>query len=204
MQILLYVFLFLVVIALIFFTVKLLNVFEKKNTKFDFFIKNIEIYMKRVHPNIGINYSIVELVKNEKNEKNEKIKETLVIQDIVSQFYNFNFTKKTQKTIPKEKLWATYIDNPLSSSYPNDWLQRKEFAYVRDNISCKRCGQNLESLNEVYTSFVRPVKEGGGYNFENILTLCADCSKIMDSNLEKSSIISSLKLYDNLLKFIED
>lgn len=103
MQILLYVFLFLVVIDLIFFTVKLLNVFEKKNTKFDFFIKNIEIYMKRVHPNIGINYSIVELVKNEKNEKNEKIKETLVIQDIVSQFYNFNFTKKTQKTIPKEK-----------------------------------------------------------------------------------------------------
>ena len=63
---------------------------------------------------------------------------------------------------------------------------------------------DLSSLNDVYTSFVRPIKEGGGFNFENILTLCIDCNKVLDSNLQKSASINSLKLYDELLGFIVD
>lgn len=201
MEILIYTLSFLSILAFIFFFLKKSKKLKKSDNKFEFFLKNIQLYIKRYHPKIEINYKIVELSKD---EKNLKIRQTLIIQDIVNQFYNYNFIKKSQEPIPKEKLWPTYIDNPKCSSYPNDWLQRKEFAYTRDNKSCKRCGKNLLNLNEVYSSFVRPIKDGGSFNFENILTLCSDCNKILDSNLEKSSLINSLKLYDDLLKFIED
>ncbi len=197
----LYIFIFIILAILLYFFLKKTSFVNDSNSKFEFFIKSIKLYMKRYHPKIDINYGIVDLSKN---EKNIKVRQTVIIDDIANQFYNYKFIKTTQKAIAKEKLWPTYIDNPPTSSYPNDWLQRKEFAYSRDNKSCTRCGQGLSSLNDVYTSFVRPIKEGGGFNFENILTLCIDCNKVLDSNLQKSASINSLKLYDELLGFIVD
>lgn len=201
MEFLIYIVIFVLIIISAYFLLFKSKIINKNDNKFEFFIKNIKLYMKRYHPKITIDYKIIDLSKT---EKNIKVRKTLIIEDIANQFYSYNFVKSTQKAIAKEKLWPTYIDNPPTSSYPNDWLQRKEFAYTRDNKSCSRCGQNLLSLNEVYTSFVRPIKDGGGYNFENIITLCVDCNKIIESNLQKSSVINSLKLYDDLLKFIVD
>jgi hypothetical protein len=201
MELLFYGFLAIFISFILFYATKKPIFSIKSDNKFDFFLKNVSLHMRRYHPKIPIDYSFVKLFKN---EKNLKIRETIVVQEIVSQFYSFHFAKTTQEAIPKEKLWPTYVDNPKTPSYPNDWLQRKEFAYVRDLKSCKRCGKNLLSLNEVYNTFVRPIESGGSYNFENIITLCIDCNKILNSNNQKSSTINSLKLYDELLDFIVD
>lgn len=175
---------------------------EKKDDSLDVFFKAIELYLEKNHPKIKIDYKNIELPKD---EKNLKIKQTLAVENIMEQFYDYKFPIISQESISKEKLWSSYeFNNTQKNSYPNDWLKRKELAYIRDNSCCKRCGQQLITVNEVHTSFVRPIKDGGGYNFENILTLCSDCNRIIESKANKLSVINSLKLYDNLLSFIKD
>ena len=199
MQFLILVLIFLLIITLVYFLMKRSKVVVKKDEPLDVFIKAIELYMDKNHPKININYKHIELPKE---EKSLSIKQTLIVENIIEQFYEHEFLIKSQESIPKDKLWPSYTYNSQRNSYPNDWIKRKELAYMRDSRCCKRCGQELASLNEVYTSFVRPIKDGGGYNFENIIILCSDCNRILESDSQKASVINSLKLYDNLLKFI--
>ena len=178
------------------------KIFSLKHTNdggFHLFIKDLKLYMQKHHPKIDFDYSIIEKTKN---EVNLKIRETLIVEDIINQFFNYDYSIKTQNDIPREKHWINYEEKSKSNpKYPSDWLLRKEFAWKRDNKSCNRCGNNL-TLNESHTHFAKDIKDGGGYNLENIVILCVDCNKILNSQNPKNTI-SSLVLNDKLMVFVK-
>lgn len=171
----------------------------KEGEGFPFFEKDIKSYMKTHHPKIKINYSIIEKTKD---ENNTILRQNLIVENIIQQFFEYPYQKETQKSIPKEKLWSNYIEKSISNpKYPNDWLQRKELAWRRDDKACNRCAQEL-SLDNSISSFVKDIKDGGSYSFENIIILCSDCNKILNSTNPKNTI-SSLSLNDKLMLFVQ-
>ena len=152
--------------------------------------------MKHNHPKIDINYNILERIKT---EHNIKIKKSLIIEDVVNQFINYSYTKKTKQGLPREKYWTNYLEKSLSNpKLPNDWLLRREFAWRRENKCCDRCGKNLE-LNDVYTLFIKEIAYGGQYNLENIVCLCLDCNKVINSKKDNPYLL----LNDKLLTLIK-
>lgn len=172
----------------------------KESDSFPLFVQDIKAHMSVYHPKIKINYSIIERTKN----KNDPIlREALIIENIVEQFFDYPYEKKTQNPVAKEKLWVNYIEKSQSNAkYPSDWIQRKELAWSRDNRCCNRCAQEL-SLDNTFTSFVKDISEGGSYSLENIIILCADCNKVINSTNPRNTI-SSLPLNDKLLFFAQD
>jgi hypothetical protein len=171
----------------------------KKGDNLPLFIKDLKLHMTQHHPKIKIDYSII---GKSENEDDLKIRETLIVEDIVQQFFNYNYQKKTQKSVEKEKLWLNYMEKSNSNpKYPNDWSQRKELSWKKDNKCCNRCGDRI-ALDSTYTNFVKDIKDGGGYNFENIVILCSDCNKILNSTNDKNTI-SSLALNDILMIFVK-
>ncbi len=179
---------------------KIFKVKKIKNDKgFPLFLKDLKLYMLQHHPKIDIDYRIVEKTKN---EENMEIRQTLIIESVIKQFFNFPYPNETQASIPREKLWINYEEKSKSNpKYPSDWALRKEFAWKRDNRCCNRCGSAI-NINEAYTSFVKEINNGGGYNLENIITLCVNCNKIINSKNPKSTILS-LNLNDKLMSFIK-
>lgn len=171
----------------------------KNNGGFALFLKDLKFYMSKHFPKINIDYSIVERTKN---EPNTDLRETIIVENVVEQFFNFPYIKNTQASFPREKQWINYEEKSKSNpKYPSDWALRKEFAWRRDNKCCNRCGITL-TLNETYTSFAKEIHDGGGYNLENIIVLCVDCNKILHSTNPKSTI-SSLVLNDKLMAFVK-
>ncbi|MDD3008390.1 MAG: HNH endonuclease signature motif containing protein [Arcobacter sp.] len=167
---------------------------------FDAFLKDLKIHMKTNHPKIDIDYSIVEKTKN---EPNLTFRKTFIIEKVVEQFFNFEYNKKTQLSVPRDKLWVNYDEKSIpSAKLPSDWQQRKELAWRRDNKCCNRCGCNLPLLNETYTTFVKDIKNGGSYTLENIIILCIDCNKVLNSTNPKNTM-DSLILNDKLLHLIK-
>ena len=171
----------------------------KNNGDFALFLKDIKSHMQNNHPKINIEYTTI--IEKTKLELNLEIRETLIVEDVVKQFFNFQYSKKTQTTLLKEKLWLNYGDKSLSNpKYPSDWTQRKEAAWRRDNGYCNRCGNNMD-LKDTHTNFVKEIKDGGGYNLENIIILCTDCNKILTSTNPKNTM-ASLVLSDKLMSFV--
>lgn len=171
----------------------------KNDEGFPLFLKDLKLYMLQHHPKIDIDYRIVEKTKN---EENMEIRQTLIIESVIKQFFNFPYPNETQASIPREKLWINYEEKSKSNpKYPSDWALRKEFAWKRDSRCCNRCGSTI-NINEAYTSFVKEINNGGGYNLENIMTLCVNCNKIVNSKNPKSTILS-LNLNDKLMSFIK-
>ncbi len=169
------------------------------NNDFRLFLKDLKLYMQKNHPKIDFDYSIVEKTKS---EVNSEIRESLIVEDIVNQFFNYTYLVKTQNGFSREKHWINYEEKSKSNAkYPSDWMLRKEFAWKRDNKCCNRCG-NILNLDETHTSFVKDIKDGGGYNLENIVSLCIDCNKIINSTNPKNTI-SSLVLNDKLMVFVK-
>ena len=178
---------------------KIFKIKSKDNEAFSLFLKDLKFYMLQHHPKIDIDYRIVEKTKN---EEDMELRQTLIIESVIKQFFNFPYQNETQASIPREKLWINYEEKSKSNpKYPSDWALRKEFAWKRDNKNCSRCGNEL-NIDEAYTSFVKEITDGGGYNFENIMTLCVNCNKILNSKNPKSTI-SSLNLNDNLMGLIK-
>lgn len=154
--------------------------------------------MNQNHPKIKIDYSII---GKSENEKDIKIRETIIVENIVKQFFEYHYSKSTQNIIEKEKLWPNYEEKSKpNNKYPSDWPQRKELVWKRDGKSCKRCGNKLELKNS-YISFVKNIEDNGGYNFENIFTLCVDCNMILNST--NKNILASLSLNDKLMFFVK-
>lgn len=173
--------------------------FKYSDNGFSFFIKDLKLHLSKYYPKINFDYSIIEKTQN---EQDLKVRETLIVENIIEQFFNFDYQKKTQESVSKDKLWANYIEKSNSNSkFPNDWTQRKELVWKRDNKCCNRCGNKI-SLEASYTTFVNEIKNGGGYNVENIIILCSDCNKIINSTNPKSTIFS-LSLNDSLMVYVK-
>jgi 5-methylcytosine-specific restriction endonuclease McrA len=174
--------------------------FKYKNGKnFPLFVKDLKLHMTQSHPKIKIDYSII---GKSENEKNSRLRESLIVENITQQFFDYPYKKETQKSIEKEKLWVNYIEKSKSNpKYPNDWAQRKELAWKRDDKCCNRCGNKL-TLDNTFSIFVKNIEDGGAYNFENIIILCSDCNKIINSTNSKNTM-HSLSLNDKLMFFVE-
>ena len=167
--------------------------------KFHLFVKDLKLIMNQHHPKIKIDYSII---SKSENEKNIQLRETLIVENIIQQFFDYPYKKESQEMIPKDKLWANYMEKSVSNAkYPSDWQQRKELAWKRDNKCCNRCGDKI-TLDNTFSIFVKDIKDGGGYNFENIIILCSDCNKILNSTNTKNTLFS-LVINDRLMLFVE-
>jgi hypothetical protein len=175
---------------------KKIFVAKYSDNRLSFFIKDLKLHMSENYPKIKLDYSIIEKTQS---EANLKVRETLIIESIVIQFFNYKYEKKTQGTVPKDKLWSNYVEKSNSNTkYPNDWIQRKDISWKRDNKSCNRCGNKI-SFEATYTCFV---KDGGGFNVENIIILCSDCNKIINSTNPRNTI-QSLSLNDKLMAYVK-
>lgn len=171
--------------------------FVYKTGPLEFFIQDLKAHMQK-YPKMIFDYSIIEKTKD---EKDIRIRQTLIAENIVSQFYYYAYEKNTQKGIPREKLWTTYEERSFSNpKTPIDWQERRELAWRRDKNKCNRCGTEIK-LEDVYTTFAKDIAKGGGYNFENIIILCADCNKVLNAKNPKNTI-ASLHLNDELMKYV--
>ncbi len=172
--------------------------FMYKTGDIDLFLKDIKLHMSTIHPKIKYDYSIITKLKQ---EKDIRIKQTLIIENILEQYFNFAYTKKTQKTVSSDKLWQGYEEKSKSSpKLPSDWNMRKKLAFLRDEKKCNRCARTLK-LDDAYTSFAKDIENKGGYNFENIIILCSDCNKIINST-NPSKTIQNLTLTEELMLFV--
>ena len=162
------------------------------------FLKDVEIYLSVHHPKIPFDYSIASKFED---EKDIRIKETLIAEALVSQFANYEYELKTQRGISKDKIWSGYDSNSKllkDNKLPIDWAQRKEAAWMRDNNKCNRCGTKTK-LVDASALLAKQMRNGGGFNLENIVILCSDCSRIIkSSNVEKTS--RDLHILDNLIR----
>lgn len=173
--------------------------FAYKKGDIEIFIRDIKLHMKKEHPRINFDYSIIEKTKD---EKDIRIRETIIVEDIVAQYFNYDFAKRTQGTVSKDKLWTNYEEKSKSNTKsPSDWQQRRELAWNRDHKKCNRCGIETK-LNDSASIFVKELNDGGGYNVENIITLCSDCNRIIHSKNHKNTM-ATLTLNDKLMVFVE-
>ena len=175
------------------------RVYKKGSTKG--FLKDCEIYLVSNHPNITFNFNIVSKYED---EKDIRIKETLIVEDFVNQYIEYEYELRTQRTLPKESLWGGYDANSIlikDNKRPVDWARRKEAAWNRDNGKCNRCGIKTK-LVDSQALLARQMKDGGGFNLENIVILCSDCSKTVKSD-NKQRTAKDLNLTYNLMKKVE-
>ena len=172
--------------------------FVYKTGNLEIFLRDLKIHMQNNHPKIDFDYSIVQKTKN---EKDIRIRQTLIVEDIINQFYNFEYEKNTQKGVAREKIWTGYDEKSYSNpKTPSDWQERRNLAWQRDKNCCNRCGTKIK-IKDVFTTFAKDIEEGGGYNFENIIILCSDCNKVLNSNNPRSTI-AALNLNDTLMKYV--
>jgi DNA-directed RNA polymerase subunit RPC12/RpoP len=98
------------------------------------------------------------------------------------------------------KFFKEKNNKPIKGRLPTDWARRKEIVWNRDDKKCLRCGRKIQS-SESQLALIKKVDFGGEYNFENLITLCFDCNKILNSE-DLSKTMKYLEIRDNLIQKI--
>jgi len=171
--------------------------FFYSKSDFEIFIQEVQKYLKSTHPKINFNFSMIQKTKQQKNPKTRQI---LIIEDIVTQFTNSSIEiPNYTNPVDKDWLWESYQQNskPYKNKLPKDWSRRKDIVFKRDKNCCQRCGQKIE-FDTSQIMLLKPVKEGGGYNVENLILLCNDCYRVLNSN-DLSKTAKSLNIMDKLI-----
>ena len=160
------------------------------------FINEVQLFLRQNYPKVDFKYEIVEQVKN---QEDSRIQQTLIIEDLVSQFLSHKYILHTQKPVHPDVLWTTYEQDakPMNKKAPKDLPRRKEVAWRRDNQCCDRCGTKVRLL-ESQLMLVKRIENGGTYHFENLMTLCSDCHRILRST-EVNNTMRDLHIQDQLL-----
>lgn len=174
-----------------------------KSGNIKIFIKDIDAYLSLHYPKINFDFS--NILKKVEEEKDIKIKEILVVEDLVSQFASYEYELTTQKSVSRDKLWSSYDNNSKllkDNKFPIDWNQRKEAAWIRDKNKCNRCGTKIKLIDS-QALLAKQMRNGGGFNLENIVILCSDCARLVrTSNIEKTS--RDLLISDRLMKRVKN
>lgn len=162
------------------------------------FLRDVDAYLSTHYPKIPFNYDIVQKLEDEQDIRR---KEILIVEDLVGQFAYYEYELHTQKTVSKDKLWKSYEQNSIlikDNKRPIDWAQRKEAAWFREEGKCDRCGTKSK-LVDSNALLAKQMKDGGGFNLENIVILCNDCARVIkSSNLESTR--KDLLILDNLMR----
>ena len=171
----------------------------RKTGNIKVFIRDVDTYLSIHYPKINFEFSSI--LKKVEDEKDIRVKEILIVEDLVKQFSNYEYELTTQKSIAKDKLWSSYNTNSTllkDNKFPVDWNQRKEAAWIRDRNKCNRCGNKIKLL-DAQVLLAKQMKNGGGFNLENIVILCSDCARVIrSSNIERTS--KDLIILDNLMR----
>ena len=191
--------LLILLIPLYIYRKKIIKKFTKESDN-DSFVKDITIYLKTNYPKFVFDFTIINKYSNEPNFKTQQV---LIIEDLIKQFIKKEFVFSTQKNVEKKYLWLTYEENSRlkkDNKLPTDWIQRKNAALKRDKNKCNRCQYTVSTKNS-HALLIKQMKDGGGFNFENIVILCNDCNRIIKSNYSEK-IYHDLHIMDELLNKI--
>ncbi len=100
---------------------------ELKFNKFQLFLDLVNSYLKREYPNITFDLSLYE---NNEEEDNLKVQKAMLIYEVIRQFADFKWEKRTQKSVKKDLIWSGYgINSQPNKKIPQDFLRRKELVF---------------------------------------------------------------------------
>jgi len=169
------------------------------DTSFDLFISKIKHYLKDKYPAVKFDLSIIE---DSKSEKNPDTRKYTIIGNILDQYKNLKLDPaKFPKSTPTSLRWDGYVFNcePNKDKLPPDWAKRKNALIIRDHKTCLRCGKKL-TQSTISIHLIKPLKDGGKYYLENLLSVCKDCEKILSNDPKK---LTTLNIKDDLDKIAE-
>ncbi len=175
--------------------------FFYKTDGFNDFVRELKNYLRVKYPKKRFEFSIISKTAQ---EKDVRVRQSLVIENIISQLIEMPFERTTQDGLNKAKQWYMYDEKSINSlKAPNDWKQRREATWKRDERSCKRCSKPVK-LSESATLFVTEIEMGGGYNLENLFTVCMDCNQIFKKDSSEIKFkVSNLDVYDDLYNLVD-
>ncbi len=158
--------------------------------------KDIVKYLLKNYPKI--NFDVSRLGKsNFDNIEDEKIS---VVEDITRQFANIQTDfPNSAPMIDHEFIWESYLVNskPPKGKIPPDLSKRREAILFRDKHTCQRCSTDLNKDNmRIY--YLKDIEDGGDYSFENMISVCNDCHKVLHSK-DINKTIYELELSEKLL-----
>ena len=172
---------------------------ELKLDKFQLFLDLVNSYLKREYPSINFDLSFY---KDKKEEDNLKVQKATLIAEVIRQFADFHWEKKTQKSVKKEILWSGYgVNSQPSKKIPQDFLRRKELVFFREEGICNRCGNIMDKIQKSSIILAQESDENGGYNIENLILLCSSCYNLTQ-NQDKSFSEIPLRIRDDLYDLI--
>ena len=172
---------------------------ELKLDKFQLFLDLVNSYLKREYPNINFDLSFY---KDKKEEDNLKVQKATLIAEVIRQFADFHWEKKTQKSVKKEILWSGYgVNSQPSKKIPQDFLRRKELVFFREEGICNRCGNIMDKIQKSSIILAQESGKNGGYNIENLILLCSNCYNLTQ-NQDKSFSEIPLRIRDDLYDLI--
>ena len=172
---------------------------ELKLDKFQLFLDLVNSYLKREYPSINFDLSFY---KDKKEEDNLKVQKATLIAEVIRQFADFHWEKKTQKSVKKEILWSGYgVNSQPSKKIPQDFLRRKELVFFRDDGICNRCGNIMDKIQKSSIILAQESGENGGYNIENLILLCSSCYNLTQ-NKDKDFSEIPLRIRDDLYDLI--
>ena len=172
---------------------------ELKLDKFQLFLDLVNSYLKREYPSINFDLSFY---KDKKEEDNLKVQKATLIAEVIRQFADFHWEKKTQKSVKKEILWSGYgVNSQPSKKIPQDFLRRKELVFFREEGICNRCGNIMDKIQKSSIILAQESGENGGYNIENLILLCSSCYNLIQ-NQDKSFSEIPLRIRDDLYDLI--
>ena len=172
---------------------------ELKLDKFQLFLDLVNSYLKREYPSINFDLSFY---KDKKEEDNLKVQKATLIAEVIRQFADFHWEKKTQKSVKKEILWSGYgVNSQPSKKIPQDFLRRKELVFFREEGICNRCGNIMDKIQKSSIILAQESGENGGYNIENLILLCSSCYNLTQ-NKDKDFSEIPLRIRDDLYDLI--
>ena len=168
---------------------------ELKLDKFQLFLDLVNSYLKREYPSINFDLSFY---KDKKEEDNLKVQKATLIAEVIRQFADFHWEKKTQKSVKKEILWSGYgVNSQPSKKIPQDFLRRKELVFFREEGICNRCGNIMDKIQKSSIILAQESGKNGGYNIENLILLCSSCYNLTQ-NKDKDFSEIPLRIRDDL------
>ena len=168
---------------------------ELKLDKFQLFLDLVNSYLKREYPNITFDLSLYE---NNEEQDNLKIQKAMLIHEVIRQFTDFKWEKRTQKSVKKDLIWSGYgINSQPNKKIPQDFLRRKELVFFREQGTCNRCGNVMDKIQKSSIILAQESDENGGYNVENLILLCSNCYNLIQ-NQDKSFSEIPLRIRDDL------
>ena len=172
---------------------------ELKLDKFQLFLDLVNSYLKREYPSINFDLSLYE---NNEEQDNLKIQKAMLIDEVIRQFADFKWEKRTQKSVKKDLIWSGYgINSQPNKKIPQDFLRRKELVFFREQGTCNRCGNVMDKIQKSSIILAQESDENGGYNIENLILLCSSCYNLTQ-NQDKSFSEIPLRIRDDLYDLI--